>query len=223
MDRDPRRPSPRPGRAVAAALPALLLALAACRPAAAPPPDAPAPAALPAGDVRIQHSLWLEAGGRSFLGRGVIVKRGERLDLLVLSPTGQRLLSVRDQGGTVTTEARADGLDRLDPRLLLDDVRWAFLDRCPLPAANLRERSCTRDGRAVRESDDPRTGTLARREVARGRRPIVLEFQGWTGVGPDRRPGRVTLRDDARGYRWEAAVDAWEPLDPDAPGAPAGP
>jgi hypothetical protein len=198
----------------AAALAATLVALAACRPSPGAAPAAPDPATLPAPDVRVEQSLHLQAGKRELLGRAVVVKQGDRLDLLLLAPTGQRLLTVRDRGGVVTADARAGGLDRLDPALLLDDVRWAFLDGCPPQAADLRQRRCTRDGRAVHETDDPRTGDLARREVSRGNSIVVLEFGPWSGVGRDRRPGRVTLRDDARGYSWEAGVEAWEPLAP---------
>ena len=107
----------------------------------------------PGPDQRIEHSLWLEAGDLTLPGRGVIQRRGDRLDLLLLAPTGQRLLTVRARGREVNARADPSTLARLDPRRLLDDVRWAFFDGCP-PGTGEPATSCRRDGRSLTESRD---------------------------------------------------------------------
>jgi hypothetical protein len=212
-----------PGRDLAAlpflALP-FLLAAASCAPRMPPAPDPIAPAALNP-DVRIEQSLWLKAGGRAFLGRGVVVKRGSRLDLLVLAPTGNRLLTVRNDDGIVTSEARAPGLERLNPRFLLADVRWAFFAGCDptavaatgAPATASLERTCTFGGTTVREVDDPATGDLRHREVSWGGLTARLDFLQWAGEGADRHPVKVRLENERLGYEWEVQVDAWKRLE----------
>jgi hypothetical protein len=216
------RPCDRVRRLLPAALALAVLAFAvpACRPRpAVPPPDPVDPSTL-SPDVRIEQSLWLQAGGRSFLGRGVVVKRGARLDLVVLAPTGNRLLTVRDDGGAVTSEARVAGLDRLDPRFLLADVRWAFFGGCPpgpdpagdRPAGSAPVRSCTIGSARVVETGDPATGDLARRDVSWGGLSSRLDFLEWGGDGPDRHPVRVRLANDRLGYEWEVRVDAFTRL-----------
>ncbi len=206
-------------RSRAALLPALLLlvAVAACRPRSIPAPD-PVDPALLSPDVRIQQSLWLEAGGQSFLGRGVIVKRGARLDLVVLAPTGNRLLTVRNDGGTVTSEARVAGLERLDPRFLLADVRWAFFGGCPAgpdeapgPPPPAR-RTCRIGNAKVVDTFDPSTGALSRREVSWKGLSSRLDFLEWAGEGADRHPAKVRLVNDRLGYTWETQVDGWQVL-----------
>ena len=168
--------------------------------------------------------MWLKAGGRSFLGRGVVQKRGSRLDLLVLAPTGNRLLTVRDDGGTVTSEARAAGLERLDPRFLLADVRWAFFGGCdrtavagtgaPAHPNGSPERTCVIGRTAVREVDDPATGDLLHREVSWGGVTAHLDFLQWAGEGADRHPIKVRLENERLGYEWEVQVDGWKRLGP---------
>lgn len=195
------------------ALPHLLvvLALAACCRPAVPVPDPVDPATL-SPDVRIEQSLWLSAGGRSFLGRGVILKRDARLDLVVLAPTGNRILTVRAEGGTVASESRITGLDRLDPRFLLADVRWAFFGGCDRPSGGPSQRTCTFGRTTVRESDDPASGDLARREVSWGGLTAQLDFLEWAGEGVDRHPAKVRLVNERLGYEWEVRVDGWTRL-----------
>jgi len=203
---------------------AALLAGTSCRSRTpVPAPDSIDPASL-SPDARIEQSLWLKAGGRSFLGRGVVQKRGDRLDLLVLAPTGNRLLTVRDDGGTITSEARFAGLERLDPRFLLADVRWAFFGGCPridtggaiapAPPGGSLERTCTIGHTTVREVDDPATGDLLHREASWGGVTAHLDFLQWAGEGADRHPVKVRLENERLGYEWEVQVDGWKRLGP---------
>jgi len=158
-------------------------------------------------DLRIDHSLWLEARGQSFLGRGVLQRRGDRLDLLLLAPTGQRLLTVEARGRTVRARATVPALERLDPARLLDDVRWALFAGCPgsLPGPEVR---CEVGGRRVVEARDE-GGRPVRREVRRRGSTIRVEFEDWSGAsGCPEVPRRVRFHDVDGGYRWEMGVDA---------------
>lgn len=157
-------------------------------------------------DLRIDHSFWLEARGQSFLGRGVVQRRGDRLDLLLLAPTGQRLLTVEARGRKVRARASVPALERLDPARLLDDVRWALFAGCPgtLPGPEVR---CEVDGRQVVEARDD-GGRPVRREVRRGKSAIRIEFEDWSGAsGCPEVPRRVRFHDPRGEYRWEMGVD----------------
>ncbi|HOU53905.1 MAG TPA: DUF3261 domain-containing protein [Myxococcota bacterium] len=157
-------------------------------------------------DLRVDHALWLEAGGQSFLGRGVVQRRGDRLDLLLLAPTGQRLLTVQAQGRQVRSRAAVPALERLDPARLLDDVRWAFFDGCP---AGLKgpEVQCQVDGHRVTEVRDDQ-GHPVRREVHRRGSTVRIAFEGWSQeTGCPGVPPRVRFQDLRWGYRWEMGVD----------------
>jgi len=164
-------------------------------------------------DLRIEHSLWLEIGTESFLGRGVVQRRGNRLDLLLLAPTGQRLLTVQAQGREVRSRTTVSALERLDPAWLLDDVRWALFAGCPGVATG-PEVSCQVDGHRITETRDDR-GRPLRRLVQRRGSVTEIVFEGWSGeTGCPEVPPRVRLEDRGGGYRWEMGVDRCRVLSP---------
>lgn len=186
----------------------------ACRPGTAmPEPDPVSPASL-SPDVSIQQSVWVNYLGHSFIGRGVVQKQGSRLDLVLLSPAGNRLLTVSADGDKVSVESRIEAFARLDARHLLADVRWAFFGGCTKTAGGPSERTCKMGSTLVRETDNPVTGDLRHRSLLRDGAVSQIDFPEWAGPNEMRYPVKVYLQNDQLGYEWEIQVDAWKPFTP---------
>lgn len=176
-----------------------------------PEPDPVSPASL-SPDVSIQQSVWVNYRGHSFIGRGVVQKQGSRLDLVLLSPAGSRLLTVSADGNKVSAQSRIEAFARLDARYLLADVRWAFFGGCPKQAGGPFDRTCKVGKTLVRETDNPVTGDLRHRSLSREDAVTQIDFPEWAGPNEMRYPVKVYLQNDQLGYEWEIQVDAWKPI-----------
>lgn len=172
------------------------------------PPAAPVlgDAAGLSPDVRIEQSVAFRMGDREMLGRGVVVKRGDRLDVFLLAPTGNRLARFSQVGTAVDSDVRAQGLDRIDPRWLLHDVRFAFFPACPSPGPAA---SCRVGAFDVSERRDDAGDAVERTVRGSGIRERIT-LSAWTGEGTARHPGRVHVAQESVGYTLDIAVDAWE-------------
>lgn len=157
-------------------------------------------------DLRMENSLLFTVQGRELLARAVVEKQGDRLDLWLLTPTGVRLCHFHQQGDTLTRYDRTDACDLLDPRFVLQDVRWSFLQRC------VDADECTVGDAAFAEVRDPVTGDVTERRVTWQGTEAVITFDEHTGADGVRHPRRVEIANSTFDYSILIQVDAYEAL-----------
>jgi len=119
-------------RRAALVLAAVVVLCVGCGHARKTPP--PAPVLVPpqelAPDLRMENSLLFTVRGQELLARSVVEKRGDRLDLWMLTPTGVRMCHIVQQGAEVSVDARSEMCAMLEPAYVLQDLRWAFFLPC---------------------------------------------------------------------------------------------
>lgn len=81
-------------------------------------------------DVRMVTSLLFEFGARELLARAVVEKAGDQLDLWLLTPNGVRLCHFHQDGDELTRDDRTEACELLDPRYVLQDLRWSYFQGC---------------------------------------------------------------------------------------------
>ena len=195
---------------------ALLLATAcaACSHAGAGRP--PVPETLDPGllepDARIEQSLALRLSGHDLLARSVVVKEGSRLDVFVLAPAGPRLAHFRQEGALVEADIRLEQWAALDPRYLLQDIRWAFFARCGNPPGRRPTQSCWLSRAKLTERTDPATGDVTERTIDWEGLQERITLSEYAELGGARRPRRILIDNPTLGYSLDVVVDAFSLL-----------
>jgi len=184
---------------------ACTLALGCPRPAPTPEPQLVSPATL-IPDLRMENSLLFTVGGRELLARAVVEKQDDRLDLWMLTPTGVRLCHFHQKGVELTRDDRTDACNLLDPRFVLQDVRWAFFQRCDDAG------ECTVGDAAFAEIHDADSGDVIERRVHWQGVDAVITFTEHTESGGVRHPRRVEIVNQTFDYSIVVQVDSYEAL-----------
>jgi len=172
--------------------------------------------ALLSPDARIEQSLALSFSGRDLLARSVVVKQGSRLDVVVLAPAGPRLAHFRQEGALIEADIRLEQWAALDPRWLLQDIRWIFFARCANPARRPKH-SCWLARAKLTEVLDPATGDVTERTVDYAGLQERITLSDYADLGGARRPRRIRVDNPAFGYTMDVVVDAFTPLPPQGP------
>jgi len=180
---------------------ALVVLIPACAEHPAQPPALVDPMAFDGPDLRLEQSILGRFFGRDFLARGVVVKQGRRLDVFMLTPTGQRLYHVRQQGKQVVVHAAVDPWTGMDPRYLLRDVRWMFFERCRGVA------ECRKGTEVFIESTDEASGLPRRMDVRSASGNVAIVFEGAFECGEHRVPRRARLTSESVDYSIEALME----------------
>jgi len=180
------------------------------------PPFAPPvvidPLALDVPDVRLEQGILGRFFGREFLARGIVVKQGARLDVFLLTPTGQRLYHVRQERKAITVHAAVDPWAQLKPEYLLRDVRWLLFERCPGEGAGPSE--CGMGAETLVETRDPQSGEPLGLLVRAASGDAEVRFEGRVDCDGLSLPRRATLTSRTLDYSIEALVERCTRLAP---------
>ncbi|NOZ86462.1 MAG: DUF3261 domain-containing protein [Deltaproteobacteria bacterium] len=81
-------------------------------------------------DLIMEQSIAAEFKGREILARAVVEKKGDTLKIVLLTPTGQVMAGLVQDGAIIKKSNARGPLNRLDTRRMARDVRWMFFERC---------------------------------------------------------------------------------------------
>ena len=199
----------------------VLFALVGCRPPNGPASDAPPltddaypwelrPAAALGVNVQWQQSLVAHMGGRRQGFDVVLVKQGDALTLVGLTPFGTKAFVLKEVGTAVSFESYVDRKLPFPPRLMLIDVQRTWFPVAPRSEVDGAVTTVVGGERVVEQWGG---GRLVRRTFERldamppGR--IVIDYAEWDDSGM---PRRATVDNAWFGYRMIVRTTSVTPL-----------
>lgn len=191
------------GASVLAVCCALLAGSCAPKQAAPVAPVVVAPSQF-AQDVRMVTSLLFRFGARELLARAVVEKTGDQLDLWLLTPNGVRLCHFHQEGDQLTRDDRTEACELLDPRYVLQDLRWSYFQGC------VDGSPCQVGDATFVESVDPATGDVAERAVDWQGVQAVITFEEYVDGEGGRHPRRAVIDNRTYGYSITIFVETYE-------------
>jgi hypothetical protein len=157
-----------------------------------------------AQDVRMVTSLLFEFGARELLARAVVEKAGDQLDLWLLTPNGVRLCHFHQEGDQLTRDDRTEACELLDPRYVLQDLRWSYFQGC------VDGSPCQVGDASFVESVDPATGDVVERTVDWQGVQAVITFEEYRDGDGGRHPRRAVIDNRTYGYSITILVETYE-------------
>jgi hypothetical protein len=153
-------------------------------------------------DVRMVTSLLFEYGPRELLARAVVEKAGDRLDLWLLTPNGVRLCHFHQEGDEITRDDRTEVCELLDPRYVLQDLRWSYFQGC------VDASPCQVGDATFTERVD--AGDVVEREVHWQGVEAVITFEEYLDGEGGRHPRRALIDNRTYGYSITILVETYE-------------
>lgn len=187
-----------------------LAALAACHRGAAPRPPAPDPLPPVTGRIRILHEVTFQRGELSLSGRAVLVRSGDTLELLLLSPFNTKLLHLRRSGTETETLFRSPSLPLPDTAYIVRDIEWIFFAEPPRRIPGAESVPYRRGAHTIFDRYDA-SGRLEERRISSRDTDVIIRYRPRvSGAG---RFGRAILADRRAGYTLTITVDEWDESD----------
>ncbi len=155
-------------------------------------------------DVRMVTSLLFEFGARELLARAVVEKAGDQLDLWLLTPNGVRLCHFHQDGDELTRDDRTEACELLDPRYVLQDLRWSYFQGC------VDASPCQVGDATFTERVDG--GDVVERAVDWQGVQAVITFEEYLDGEGGRHPRRARIDNRTYGYSITILVETYEEL-----------
>ena len=190
----------------------LLLFLTACS-CRAELTDYPEPmnASLLTPNLRMEQSVAVQIRDREFLGRAVVRKQGDEVDLWILNTWGVMLAHYRQTGSDVEDLSHQSRLEGLDPRMALQIVRWSFFMGCSNPD-RAAEIECERNGLIIREHLGNEKNDIQKRTILWRTEETTISFLEHAQATGFRYPRRLKVEVPSSGLTMEIVVDSYRIL-----------
>ena len=158
-------------------------------------------------DIRIDQSLVIHFRNQEFIARSVVEKRGDLFDVWILTPTGVRMAHFRQKGLMIKSDIRVKEWSQIDPRFLLQDIRWIFFQPCSLKDKNANVETRCYTGKAVFDDTYDNEGNRVQRKVSWEGITTEISYSNHSLQGADLTAKNIHLKNKEFEYEIEISVN----------------